>query len=166
MKKNYWPHFIIGLVFFAIALGVWTVKTAIDNPVELDNTYMMKYQDVDKDIYKITKMEKEFLKKYTLKPITKKLDFPNATFAFKLVDKEGNPVKDAKVFVLFTRPDTSKYDIKKEATYQNGVYVVQAKLPLKGRWNILLKVDKDKLTYYAKYKYSTLRQIPQKLKNS
>ncbi len=165
MSKNYWPHFIIGLVFFAIALGVWTVKTAIDNPVELDDTYMMKYQDVDQKIYDIMKMKKEFTKKYTLIPLTKKLDYPEATFTFKIVRKDGKPLQNAKALVLFTRPDTSKYDIKKYAMYNDGVYSVQVRLPLPGRWNVLLKIDENNLTLYEKYRLSTLREI-KKLKNS
>ncbi len=75
-ERNYWPHFIIGLVFFAIALGVWTVKNAIDNPVELDNTYMMPYQKVDEEIYDLQKMKKEFQKRYDLQVLTKKLEYP------------------------------------------------------------------------------------------
>ncbi|SMC08450.1 FixH family protein [Nitratiruptor tergarcus] len=165
MNKNYWPHFIIGLVLFAIGLGVWTVKTAIDNPVELDDTYMMKYQQVDKNIYNIMKMKKEFSKKYKVVLLTTKLDYPNATFQFKILTKDGKPVSDAKAMVLFTRPDTSKYDIKKNAEVKNGMYTVRVKLPLAGRWNVLLKIEEGKLTVYEKYKLSTLREM-KKLKNS
>ncbi len=165
MNRNYWPHFIIALVFFAIALGIWTVKTAIDNPVELDDSYMMSYQEVDKKIYDIMKMKQTFLKEYSIIPLTNKLDYPNATFAFKIVSKkDGKPVEGMQVSVLFTRPDTNKYDIKVKAIYKDGKYVAHTKLPLKGRWNILLKIDKDKLTVYEKYKLSTLH--PMKLKNS
>ncbi|BCD68740.1 FixH family protein [Nitratiruptor sp. YY09-18] len=158
-SKNYWPHFIIGLVLFAIAMGVWTVKTAIDNPVELDNSYMMKYQDVDKDIYDILKMQKEFNKNYKFIPLTKKLGFPDAAFAFKIVDKNGNVLKDAQAIVLFTRPETTKYDIKTKAVFQDGEYIAKAKLPLKGRWNIIVKLNVDKLTVFEKYKMSTLRDM-------
>ena len=165
MNKNYWPHFIIALVLFAIALGVWTVKVAIDNPVELDDTYMMKYQQVDEKIYDIMKMKQEFDKEYKIVPLTNKLDFPDAMFVFTIISKkDGKPVKGMNVIVLFTRPDTSKYDIKVKAIYKDGKYIAHAKLPLEGRWNVLLKIDKDKLTVYEKYKLSTLR--PMKLKNS
>ncbi|BCD60910.1 MULTISPECIES: FixH family protein [unclassified Nitratiruptor] len=162
MNKNYWPHFIIALVVFAITLGVWTVKTAIDNPVELDESFMMKYQDVDKNYYKIEKMKREFHKKYDVMPVTQKLSYPNTTFEFKIVDKTGNPVKDAKVTVLFTRPDTSKYDKKVFAQYKDGVYIARASLPLEGRWNIELKIELQGLVDYELYKLSTRRVIEQK----
>ena len=161
-ERNYWPHFIIGLVFFAIALGVWTVKNAIDNPVELDNTYMMPYQQVDSKIYDLEKMKREFAKKYDLVILTKKLDYPEATLRFTIRDKNGEAVKNAKVLVLFTRPDTTKHDIKKEATYKEGVYEVHVKLPLQGRWDVILKVEIDKLTVFDKYKMSTLREMLKK----
>ncbi len=161
-ERNYWPHFIIGLVFFAIALGVWTVKNAIDNPVELDNTYMMPYQKVDEEIYDLQKMKKEFQKRYDLQVLTKKLEYPEATLRFVIKDKAGHPVSGAKVLVLFTRPDTTKYDIKKEASYHDGVYEVHAKLPLQGRWDVVLKVQMDKLTVFDKYKMSTLREMLKK----
>ena len=158
-QKNYWPHFIIALVIFAIALGVWTVKTAIDNPVELDNSYMMKYQDVDKEIYDILKMQKEFEKNYRFVPLTKKLSYPDATFAFKVLDKEGNEVKNLKATVLFTRPETTKYDIKVQAEYVDGRYIARTKLPLEGRWNVIVKLNLDKLTVYEKFKMSTIREM-------
>ncbi len=161
-EKNYWPHFIIALVTFAIIMGVWTIKNAIDNPVQLDNSFMMPYQEVDEKIYDLQKMQKEFAKKYNLQILSRKLTYPDAVFRFKITDKKGSPVNDAKVIVLFTRPDTTKHDIKKVATFHDGVYEVHAKLPLKGRWDVILKIQKDKLTVFDKYKMSTLREMLKK----
>lgn len=166
MNKNYWPHFIIALVTFAILLGIWTVKMAINNPVQLDESYMMKYQDVDKNYYKIEQERKSFHARYTVIPLTEKLQFPKTEFRFKIVCKNGNPVPGADVVVLFTRPDTSKYDIKTKATYENGTYVAKATLPLEGRWNVQLKITLNNLTDYEQYKLSTRRIIQNKLKNN
>ncbi len=157
MKKNYWPHFIIGLVLFAIALGVWTVKVAIDNPVELDNSYMMKYQKVDEEIYDLQKMKRAFYSKYNLRFLTKKLDFPEAKVEFEIVDKEGRAVSNAKVLVLFTRPFTTKQDIKVEATFQGDRYIASTKLPAEGRWDVILRIELDGLQVFEKYRLSTLR---------
>ena len=162
MSKNYWPHFIIALVVFAIGLGVWTVKTAIDNPVELDDTYMMAYQDVDRNIYKIQKMKREFKEKYQVRLLTQKLHFPDAHIEFEVLTKDGRPVSNAKVEVLLTRPDTKKYDLKTFAKYIDGRYVVDAKLPVEGRWNLLLKIKIKDLVDYEKYKLSTRRVLQQK----
>ena len=59
-EKNYWPHFILLLVFFAIGMGIWTIKSAIDNPVELDNAYMLNYHKVDSNINTILQDQKNF----------------------------------------------------------------------------------------------------------
>ena len=162
MNKNYWPHFIIALVVFTVALGVWTVKTAIDNPVEIDDSYMMSYQELDKNIYKIQQMKRKFQQRYQVRLLTKKLDFPDAHIEFEILTKDGKPVKDAKVEVLLTRPETKKRDIKTQARYVDGRYVVEAKLPLEGRWNLLLKITIEDLVDYEKYKLSTRRVIEQK----
>ncbi len=162
MNKNYWPHFIIALVVFTIGLGVWTVKTAIDNPVELDDTYMMAYQDVDKNIYQIEKMKQEFKQKYKVRLLTQKLHFPNAHIEFEILTKDGRPVPNAQVEVLLTRPDTNKEDIKTFAKYHEGRYRVDANLPLEGRWNLLLKITIGNLVDYEKYKLSTRRILQQK----
>ncbi len=162
MNKNYWPHFIIALVVFAIGMGVWTVKTAIDNPVEIDDTYMMSYQALDKNIYKIEAMKRKFQQRYQVRLLTQKLKFPKTHIEFAILTKDGKPVPDADVVVLLTRPETNKYDIKTHAKYVNGRYVVDAKLPLEGRWNLLLKIKIDDLVDYEKYKLSTRRVIKQK----
>ncbi len=160
-EKNYWPHFIIGLVLFAVMMGVWTVKTAIDNPVELDNSYMMKYQEVDKDIYAIQKQQREFNKHYKIKMLTKKLQKGPSQVRFIIEDKDGHPVENADVTVLFTRPDTTKYDKKTKALFRDGIYSARANLPLEGRWNVIIKTDIGKLSAYKQYKLSTRRIIKQ-----
>ncbi len=162
MNKNYWPHFIIALVVFAIGMGIWTVKTAIDNPVELDDTYMMAYQDVDKNIYQIEQMKREFKQKYEVRLLTQKLHFPDAHIAFEILTKDGKPVSNAQVEVLLTRPDTNKEDIKTFAKYHEGRYRVDVHLPLEGRWNLLLKIKIGNLVDYEKYKLSTRRILRQK----
>ncbi|MRI58346.1 MAG: hypothetical protein C6H99_02450 [Epsilonproteobacteria bacterium] len=159
MKKNYWPHFIIALVAFAIALGVWTVKVAMDNPVELDNSYMMKYQQLDEAIYDLDRMKREFYRKYRLKFLTKQLSFPDAKVVFVITDKDGKPVKEAKVTVLFTRPFTTKQDIKVEARFHDGHYIATATLPAQGRWDVILRIELDGLQLYEKYRLSTQRVL-------
>ncbi len=164
MKKNYWPHFIIGLVIFAISLGVWTVKTAIDNPVEIDDSYMMSYQELDKNIYKIEKMKKEFDKKYDVKFLTSKLNYPKSEIMFVILDKNGHPVTNADVDVLITRPETNKLDIQKKAQFKDNKYIVDVTLPKEGRWNVLLKIKVGDIVAYEKYKLSTRRIVDKNLR--
>ncbi len=63
-EANYWPHAIVLSIFFVIGLCVWTVKVAIENPVEEDYSYFLKYQTVNAEINKILINEEAFNKKY------------------------------------------------------------------------------------------------------
>ena len=166
-EKNYWPHFIIALVVFAIALGVWTVRVAVDNPVQLDNSFMMKYQDVDNNYYKIEQAARNFDKHFTFTFQNKKLKVGKNLLVFEVKTKDGKPVENAKVEVLVTRPDTTKYDKQLQAKYSDGKYVAIVDLGLEGRWDIAVKVTIDDNTYrFFKFKRSTRRIIEDKLKNS
>ena len=158
-KRNWWPHFILLLVLLAIALGAWTIKVALDNPVELDNSYMMKYQELDSKIYQLERMKREFYNRYTLHLLTKKLEYPNTTIALDIRDKEGKSVSNLKVTFLLTRPFTTKEDINLSANYEDGVYVIKTALPSKGRWDLIVKVETGDLELFEKYRLSTQREL-------
>ena len=162
-ESNYWPHFIIALVVFAIILGVWTVKTAIDNPVEMDNSYMMKYQDVDKNFYKIEKEKKEFDKRYLVRVKNERLKRGKNLIQIIVKDKnETKEIDSAQIELLLTRPETTKYDKKVKAKYVDGIYVAEVEIPKEGRWNIILKVTVGDLTRYFTIKLSTRRVMKKK----
>ncbi len=154
-QKNYWPHFIIGLVFFAIGMGIWTITTAIENPVELDNSYMMNYHQLDKDINKIIESGKKFDKKYRFKLITKTLKEGENTLLIEVSDKKGNIIQNANIDILVTRPETTKFDKKLKASFKDGKYIAKVKLEKKGRWNIIVRVKIDKLEKFQTYKLHT-----------
>lgn len=154
-QKNYWPHFIVGLVFFTIGMGVWTVVTAINNPVEMDNSYMMNYHQLDKDINKIIESGKKFDKKYRFNLITKTLKEGENTLLIKVSDKEGNIIQNANIDILVTRPETTKFDKKLKASFTDGKYIANVKLEKKGRWNIIIRVKIDGLEKFKTYKLHT-----------
>jgi len=158
VEKNYWPHFIIALVLFAVVLGVWTIKAAMDNPVELDNAYMLNYHMVDEDINEILKRQQNFDKIYQLDLLTKDINLGKNEIKILLKNKKGNLIKNAKIEILVTRPDTTKYDKKIEAHYNDPYYVAAVDLNLEGRWNFVIKtkIDKDAIGFKT-YKLSTLK---------
>lgn len=117
-EKNYWPHFIVGLVIFAAILGVWTIKAAIDNPVELDNSYMLNYHAVNEDINEILKKQQIFDRKYEIVLLSPKISYGENEIVLLLKDKEGNVVKDGEIKILLTRPDTTRFDKKFEPKYE------------------------------------------------
>ncbi len=163
-QKNYWPHFIIALVSFAVLMGIWTLKMASQHPVQLDNSFMMKYQQVDANYYKIEADRKKFDKLYKVVFFNKKLQKGKNHIELQLLTKDGKPVNGAKVTILITRPYTTKYDKTIKAKFVDGKYVADVDIPLEGRWDVDIKIEKDGLVRYLKYRRSTRRVIPDNLK--
>ncbi len=154
-EKNYWPHFIVGLVLFTIGMGVWTVMTAINNPVELDNSYMMNYHQVDADINTIIAKGKAFDKKYDLNLLTKELKEGKNILVVEVKDKNGNAVEGVKVDILVTRPDTTKFDKKLKASFDGKNYKAEVVLDKVGRWNIIIKASVGETEKFKTYKLHT-----------
>jgi hypothetical protein len=63
---NYWPYAIVGMILTVVLLGIWTIKVAVSNPVQLDNSYMMTYQDVDENINEILAKQQAFDARYSV----------------------------------------------------------------------------------------------------
>jgi len=160
-KKTYWPHMIVGFIAIGITLGYWTVKSAIRMPVHESNEYMLKYQTAEKDANEIIEAQQRFDKQYNLTLTGMKTsDFkpehlkrkharivalkPVNRIAYRMTDKAGNPVSDANVTLLLTRPHTEKEDqLFKHIPYKDGYYVVE-KLQLKNPGRYILRVRAQK----------------------
>lgn len=160
-KKTYWPHMILGFLMIGITLGYWTVKHAVQMPVEEVNDYMMKYQQADLGINKILEKEALFDKSYTIdilgmKTIIEALENAkrakeekvillhrgNNTFTYRVSTKDGSLVTDANVAFLLTRPHTKKEDIFRENVQAlDGKYVIKyINVPKAGRYTLQLRV--------------------------
>ena len=151
---NYWPYAIVGMILTVVMLSAWTIKVALKNPVQLENSYMMKYQDVDENINEILLKQREFDSKYTIGLESNRLKIgPNRIYV-KVSSREGEPAESAAVRVLVTRPDSTQHDIELERfTYKDGVYSSEEfNLTRSGRWNIVTRVEIDGDVGYKKYK--------------
>jgi hypothetical protein len=153
-KANYWPHAIVLAIFGVFGLCVWTVKKAVDNPVQMDSFYFESYQDVDTDINKIMMSQMAFDKKYTLEVPRDnfKLGGENSV-SIKLTNKEsGDAVNDANISVVITRPATVEFDKNlKLQSSENGLYEFSKfDINRPGRWQIMSKVTVGGLTSFNK----------------
>jgi hypothetical protein len=155
-EKNYWPHFIVGLVMFTIGMGTWTLVTAINNPVEMDNSYMRNYHQVDADLNKILQSGFKFDKKYEFSLLNSDLQEGENELKIDIKDKNGNVVKDAKIEILVTRPETTKLDKNLKAQFDGEEYRAKVILDKKGRWNIQIRVVIKDLEKFKTYKLHTL----------
>lgn len=151
-----WPYAIGISIVLVFSACIATIVVASKLPVEKSDTYMMGYHEADAGANEIIEARIAFNKKY-------KIQLENSELAgdpivkYKITDLNDNPVDNAKLKVIFTRPNSRKYDIElNEFTVENGVYTVKtSKLPLKGRWDIMAKIDIDNLHRFYNYKADT-----------
>ena len=160
-NKTYWPHMILGFVTIGIILGYWTVKSAIKMPVHESNEHMMKYQKADVSANEIIEAQQRFDSRYNLvlkdmKPSDFKPEHLKRKhgeivalqgvnrISYEMTDKSGNPVSDANVTLLLTRPHTEKDDqMFASLPYKDGRYTME-KLELKKPGRYILRVRAQK----------------------
>lgn len=160
MSKNkgmIWPVAIaIGtaLVFMA---GVATVIIANKLPVEQSDRYMMSYQDADHKANELIKAQIAFNKQYKISYINNGLSLENMTLKYKVTDINSNPVNDANLKLIVTRPNNHKFDQEYDKpSVENGVYTFDSiKLPKEGRWNFMVKVNVGDLYRFYNIKADT-----------
>ncbi len=170
-EKSYWPHMILGFLAIGIMLGYWTIKSAVSMPVSESNSFQEKYQQADMNINKIIEAQELFDSRYRIVPLGfKESDFkPKANlkrkqsrvaalekenrFRYRVETKSGEPVNDANVSFLLTRPHTVADDQKfEQLEAENGIYstpVIQ--LSKAGRYILSLRVQKNNAIGYLEY---------------
>lgn len=153
-ERNYWPHAIVGGILLIVLACAWTIKIAIQNPVEMDTFYMEKYQKVDENINEILVLQKKFNAKFELGYSTEKFHMGDNSITIRLIDKQtSHVVSNADFTLLLSRPETNKENREFKATeVKNGTYTF-GPLPITkpGRWQILTKVVVDGFQGYNKY---------------
>ncbi|DAB39761.1 MAG TPA: hypothetical protein CFH81_05890 [Sulfurovum sp. UBA12169] len=168
-KKTYWPHMIFGFLLIAIALGYWTIKSAVSLPVQESNDFMLKYQIADMNINEIMERKIAFDNQYRIELVDAqtmvmkdnvnskikqrdpvKLMYGENAFHYIIVDKNGNMVKDANVTFLLTRPHTQADDRMIENISFNGsVYTTkEINITQAGRYTLELKAKIGQNTGY------------------
>ncbi len=138
-----WPYTIATLVAIVFSFCVGTIYVVSQSPVQTSDLYMTNYQDADANANKIIKNRIAFNKKYKIEFLTKKLVPENTVIKYRITDLDAKAVKNAKIKVIVTRPNENTHDIDlKNPKYIDGVYVFESiKLPLKGRWDIMAKIN-------------------------
>lgn len=170
-NKTYWPHMILGFLSIGIILGFWTIKSAINTPVNESNEYQLSYQMADMNINKIIEAQKLFDSKYIVKPIGfKKSSFEpkgflkrkhgeiialnkNNTISYEIKSLSGSKIDDANVTFLLTRPQTRNDDQEfKDIKGNAGVYTIK-NLHLKkaGRYILRLRAQIGDAVSFVEY---------------
>ena len=152
-KSNYWPHSIVLSIFAVIGMCAWTIKIAVENPVEEDYSYFSKYQTVDADINKIILKEQAFNEKYSVNVANDNFIIGENSIQLKVSKKEDNSsIEGAKVKLVVTRPHTSKSDQDLKLLSDNdGIYKFEPfEIKKLGRWQIVSRVTIGELEAFQK----------------
>ncbi|MDA7817204.1 FixH family protein [Sulfurimonas sp.] len=146
-----WPYFIAGSIIMVFGFCVATVVVSQQRPVEPSDTYMMPYHDADRSANELIQAEIDFNRKYKVEYVTDGLHVDSSIIKYRLVDLNSNPVNNAKIKVIITRPNNHKHDQELiNPIVSNGVYTFNSvKLPQEGRWDVMAKITvKDLQRFY------------------
>lgn len=156
-----WPIIIAVSTVIVIMFGVVTIKMAMNNPVEMSDYGMQGYHSYDNDANEIINAKIAFDKKYSVDFVTPQISEKGTVIVYKVTDKEGKAINDAKIEAVLTRPDTTKLDINLSNPLINeGQYTFNAvDLPKQGRWDILAKVSVGADQRYYNIKADTRNTI-------
>ena len=152
-----WPYAIglsIALVFsFCVATVVITQKASIQN----SDIYMTSYQDADARANDIIKDRMTFDSKYSIQYITDGLSLDATTIKYKVLDKNSKHVDNAQIKVVVSRPDDSSLNVELDnPSIENGIYTFKTiQLAKNGRWDVMAKVNVDKLQRFYNLKADT-----------
>jgi hypothetical protein len=166
MKRNYWPVFFVTIFSFVFCMIVWTVHSAVTNPVNEDETFLKSYHELDGEFNEIVEANQKFLSKYNFKIKINKKESPlvindmflaqraieeksnhknifhhgENSIVITLMDKKTNEaIKDIKISFRISRPTNNYHNFNfsnKDFKVIDGKYNLDVKLPLKGNWNI------------------------------
>ncbi|RLA68451.1 MAG: hypothetical protein DRQ78_00480 [Epsilonproteobacteria bacterium] len=161
-EKTYWPHMILGFLAVGLTLSYWTVKSAMQMPVQESNQYMLKYQMADININQILEAQKAFDKDYIINILNVqmivmmdnvnsnrpqsnlvKLSKGNNDFSYKVLSKKGQNIADAKVTFLLTQPHSRTQDqLVENVPYVNGKYSIEAlDIQKEGRYTLQFRAE-------------------------
>ena len=155
-----WPYTIVFLIVMVFGFCVVTVMIANTLPVEKSDAYMTSYQDANTNANKLIQARIDFNKKYKLEYVTDQINSKGTVFKYKITDLDLNPVSDASVKLVITRPNTHKYDIELDnSKYENGVYLFpNTILPKEGRWDIMAKINVGEFERFYNIKTDTRKK--------
>ncbi|MEN8170648.1 MAG: FixH family protein [Pseudomonadota bacterium] len=141
-KNNPWVWGGVAFVLTVLSVNVAFIVTAIKtNPGLVDENYYEKGRYHDANYQKKMETRNRLgwnISLQTAETIT--LNTPT-NYSVSIVDRVGNPLKDAKVTLHAYRPSDASADFYAElSSIADGVFQNKLQLPLKGIWDINISV--------------------------
>lgn len=152
-----WPYAIGASIIAIFGACVATVFVAGTLPVEKSDIYMMEYHEADAKANELLQAKILFDKRYRVEYVTEEFGAQKAVLSYKLSDKDANPIDNANIKVVVTRPNNHKHDQElSNPKVQNGIYTFEPiTLPQEGRWDIMAKVSVGELERFYNIKTDT-----------
>ncbi len=152
-----WPYAIAASIIAIFGACVATVFVANTLPVEKSDTYMMGYHEADAKANELLQAKILFEKHYKVEYVTQVFGTQKAILSYKISDKDANPIDNANIKVVVTRPNNHKHDQElSNPKVQNGIYTFESiTLPQEGRWDIMAKVSVGELERFYNIKTDT-----------
>ena len=148
-----WPYAIGGAITLVFSFCVMTIVVTSKADVQKSDAYMTSYQDADERANEFIKAKMLFDRKYSIKYISDGIS-SDKPIEYKVLDKNNQPVENAKIVIAISRPETHKLDQKLDKpTVSNGIYSFSgAKFTKPGIYNLVAKVEigKDYRFYNVK----------------
>lgn len=152
-----WPVGVALAITAVAGFCVWTVKVTSSADIEESTLYMTNYQDADAKANELIKARIAFDKHYNVSYIKHPLSESGTELEYKVTDKEGNAVSDAKITLLITRPHSHLNDTESSSYDQkDGIYKIKS-VAFKdaGVYNLIAKIEIGKYSRFYNIKVDT-----------
>jgi len=152
-----WPYFIGGAITLVFGFCVATIVVTSKANIQESNQYMTYYQNADAKANDLIKDRIAFDKSYKIEYISKQLSANGTTIEYKITDIDGNPINNAKLKVLVSRPETHTLDKDLEnPVVENGIYKFKdVTFSKPGVYNLIAKVEVGSLSRFYNIKADT-----------
>jgi len=156
-KKSFWPYGITLAILAVVVMGAGTIMVALKHPVQMDEAYMKKYQNVDNHINSLLKSQELFDKQYKIIINTNSFVIGKNSLDLDVVDRHTNRHADnISLKIKITRPDDDRYDIKPIAKdSSNGFKISDFDIDKRGRWDLIIEASNGKVEGYYKKEIDT-----------
>jgi len=152
-----WPLAISIAITGVLALGIGTIIVTGEADVQPSDAYMTYYQNADAKANDYIKARASFNKKYNIEYINNGIKQPKSDIGFKITDKSGKVIKNAKIIIAVSRPETEIFNKKySKPVFENGVYVFKdVEIKKAGIWNVITHVSVEKENRFFNIKLDT-----------
>jgi len=160
-STNFWPHAILGIILAVVIGGAFSIKEALNYPVQESTYFMKKYQSVENHAYELEQQKDIFDKNFKIIYSLKRFRVGKNSLSLKIINRKSNkPVKDADIELLLTRPNTNNLNKNlKPIKIENGSYIFRdLDIEKLGRWKILTTTTVDGFRGFNSYDINATRK--------